>query len=222
MKLLCSTFSTDVMSASIGRFVSFQTNKRKTTKFVIKMLIISVTSKITRWMCHRVRLACQKKLKITTNQSKIEQQKQETETCLFRWSFFCCCYFLFSSWEILNENHNSQFSCQHARRLRWQTLAPCSSPTTWSVGCFYPRHGTRISLANTSFSECIFLHQPALTVRCHSQRMQDVSNTSRKKFSKFEQFNHSNLQWKIHSIHRLNGQNEIFIFFWRCFNGVRL
>lgn len=154
------------------------------------MLIISVTSKTTRWMCHRARPGCQKKLKFTTNQSEIEQQKAETETCLFSLTVFAV--LLFSSWEILNENLNSANSVvnmhvvcvdKHWRRARRHQLVLLLflSPT---------RH-TRLVGEYLISTNCISLHQAAFTARCHSHAMCEQRN-EQKSEEIIEQFNHSN------------------------------
>lgn len=80
---------------------------------------------------HALELNCQKKLKFTTNQSRIGPQKRRNRNVFISLTMFFVVVFILRGFSM--KNHKSQFSCQHARRLRWQTLAPCPSSTTWSV-----------------------------------------------------------------------------------------
>lgn len=98
----------------------------------LRIMIVVATSQATRWMRHRaLELGCQKKLKFTTNQSRIEPQKRRHRNVFISLTMFFVVVFILRGFSM--KNHKSQFSCQHVRRLRWQTLAPCPSPATCSV-----------------------------------------------------------------------------------------
>lgn len=174
------------------------------------MLIIRVTSKTTRWMCHRARLGCQKKLKITTNQSKIEQQKEKTETCLFRWRFLLFC---------VSVVRNPQWKSQQPIQLStWTSFALTNIGAVLVANNFCsvlvfisgPTDASRWRILY--FHIAFFYISPALTghrpMSFKANGIREQRN-EQKREKIIEQFNHSNWQWKIDSVYRLNGRNEI-------------
>lgn len=161
-------------------------------RFELLMVSVAHQKQRVRRMYQRKPLLCQKKLKIKTNQREIAQRKwEENGTCSFWWHFSLFSFSEFSSWEILNEN---QFSCQHERRLRWQTLAPCPSSTTCSLLFSFVRficdetHVSRWRIRYFSYCICLCQHQLPTDV-IHDEC---TDNWNENEFMK--QFNDSNGQ----------------------------